>query len=192
MANMNEKKLLKLGEDFKKLKEENKFLDEKVSYLCQTHKKSIEKLSEMHEKEVIELKNHARIGIKLQKKNKELKEENKELQEKYDKLHVDKIAKELLDEAQIEELKEENEAQYIITNDIEQHEDYEEYFGIIKKLEEEIKELNKKKSIKWSREYAMPLITQLKEEIKLKDEIISLHETEERGLIQVVDFYKSR
>ena len=43
------------------------------------------------------------------------------------------------------------------------------------KLKEEIEELNKKKSIKWSREYAMPLITQLKEENeKLKEKIESM------------------
>ena len=46
------------------------------------------------------------------------------------------------------------------------------------KLKEEIEELNKKKSIKWSREYAMPLITQLKEENEqLKQEHSKFNET---------------
>ena len=116
------------------------------------------------EKEVSQLRNHAKIGIKISKKVKEQKEQIEKLEEENKKLqeHLDKareVSNKLIGENN--------------TTMPSQSCLYREN----KKLNDEIKELNKKKSIKWSREYAMPLITKLKEELKLKDEIIKLHKT---------------
>jgi len=167
MTTISEKKLLKLGEDFKKLQKENEKLNNDLfkrtsfeSYFLQNEedkdfidyieflefrkddeKECLDRATERYKSLMITLKENR----KLKQENEELKEENEKLKEKYDNLYTE----------------------------CEEHEDqidWEQFNN--EKLQEEIKKL--------------------KEELKLKDEIISLHETEERGLIQVVDFYKLR
>ena len=139
MTTISEKKLLKLGEDFKTLQKQNKILkqDNKklidnggyVSEGCANHMAS-------------KLKDD--LIIQLREKNEELKEENQKLVLKslYREIRVDKLILEK------KEQKKKNKMQFY-------HEGY---------LEHEMK-------LMWDEN------VKLIEEIKLKDEIITLHET---------------
>jgi chromosome segregation ATPase len=113
----------------------------------------------------------------LIKENKQLKKDNEELQEhppiyeselreQRDKIksleEQLELSKELvsLTEKQVEVVKKDEAKRY--------REQMNECMGLMKEnneLKEQIEQLNKKKSIKWSREFAMPLIEKLREEI---------------------------
>jgi len=136
-------------------------------------------MSKMNKSELYKLCKEQQETIKtLQFHNGCLEEEmdtfkQQTIQDAY-KCHYDTWKKEQEDIV-ITELKEEIEKLKEILDDIELHPDYEDTIKSTietaqKELKKEIVELNKKKSIKWSREYACPLIKKLQEENeKLKE-----------------------
>ena len=110
------------------------------------------------EKEVSQLRNHAKIGIKISKKVKELKEqieelkqENEELKEENQKLLLKSLYREIRVDKLILEKKELKEKITMQSHD----EDF----------------MNHEMKIIWDEN------VKLIEELKLKDEIIKLHET---------------
>ena len=147
MTTISEKKLLKLGQDFKKVKEENEKLKEKYETFrvrnCDRMEELVKALSPWKKNN----QDHKRILeaiVELKQENEELKEENQKLLRKYlfREIRIDKLIKENI------ELEQENKMQ-----------SYQEGY-----LEHEMKQLHDEN-------------VKLIEEIKLKDEIIKLHET---------------
>jgi len=148
--------LVKALSPWKKNNQDHKSILEAIVELKQENEELEEEL-EIARKIIDSKETSWKTNKRLLQENEKLKEENKKLQEHLDKAR--EVSNKLIGENN--------------TTMPSQSCLYREN----KKLIEEIKELNKKKSIKWSREYAMPLITKLKEELKLKDEIIKLQET---------------